>query len=404
MKTTNWIVLALCWWIASGNSAAQEQVKPADTGFLARAKALLTPAGSAAPEKPTTLGELIAGPGQIKQITYVAQIAAIEYDPECKSLVQPFGVTDNLKSMALLGTELALNKLPYIGNGASQDNYALLRQAGKSLNWLPADLERMLGERMHADLAAELLDPERKNDKKLIARADAMLRALLAQVGEETPYQFQVAVRKGAGNAQALPGGFIHIDRDLVASPKNEDRAYFALAHELAHVLQRHETRATQARLTDAVDSIDGLRKIIATTDKTPAAVLAYASVLSNRFVAYSKAQEMQADACAVRLLDGLYPDKARLARVIGRFQESLGPEVEDSAQASELQVMLGNLQKLGRLNDQHPNTRERKQNLAKMLQTVSASRNKAAPAPALAPRATPSKPAQSGHLQTGLF
>jgi Zn-dependent protease with chaperone function len=375
MKTTTWIMLALTC-CAAANSGAQQAVAPAapvESSLFARAKAMLTPAAGSETTAPTTLGGVLAGPGQIKQITQVAQIAAIEYDPECKSMVQPFDVTDNVKSMMLLGLELGMSKLPYVGNGSNQNTAALLRQAGKSLNWLPADAERMLGERMHADLAGELLDPERKNDKKLIDQADQMLRALLAQVEVQTPYQFQVAVRKSAGNAQALPGGFIHIDRDLVALPKNKERAYFALAHELAHVLQRHETRATQARLTDAIDSFDGLKQLITTTNKSPAAVLAYASVLSSRFVAYSKAQEMQADACAVRLLDGLYPDRASLARVIGHFQDSLGPEVPDSPANSELQVMLVNIQQLGRLNDQHPNSRERKQNLGKMLQQVSA-------------------------------
>lgn len=287
-------------------------------------------------------------------------------------MVEPFGVTDSALSLGVLAGKIGANNflVPYVG-GKPIEMRDMLKMAGKNLNWLPMDAERMLGEREHANQAADLLDGERKTDKAAIVRAQKMLDTLLAQVKEETPYKFQIFVRKGAGNAQALPGGYIHIDRDLVIQPKNEDRAYFALAHEIAHVLQRHETHATQARLTDTIDTVDRLRKLIEGSTSSPAMVLGYSNELMTRFVTFSKAQEMQADACAVRLLERAMPDKKRLSKVIRGFQNSLGPQLPEST-VTGLDMLVQNVKKMGNLDNEHPNTRERSANLDKMLLEVS--------------------------------
>lgn len=313
-----------------------------------------------------------ASPMQLKAFDEVWNVAAKQYDPGCKAMVEPFGVTDSALSLGVLAGKIGANNflVPYVG-GKPIEMRDMLKMAGKNLNWLPMDAERMLGEREHANQAADLLDGERKTDKAAIVRAQKMLDTLLAQVKEETPYKFQIFVRKGAGNAQALPGGYIHIDRDLVIQPKNEDRAYFALAHEIAHVLQRHETHATQARLTDTIDTVDRLRKLIEGSTSSPAMVLGYSNELMTRFVTFSKAQEMQADACAVRLLERAMPDKKRLSKVIRGFQNSLGPQLPEST-VTGLDMLVQNVKKMGNLDNEHPNTRERSANLDKMLLEVS--------------------------------
>lgn len=60
--------------------------------------------------------------------------------------------------------------------------------------------------------------------------------------------------------------------------------AYFALAHEIAHLLQRHETRSIQARITDSIGSFEGLCKLIDGATSNPASWLAYSNELMTRF------------------------------------------------------------------------------------------------------------------------
>lgn len=322
---------------------------------------------------------------KIKDITEVSSISARQFDPACTTIVEPFGVTDNLGSMAMLGAKVALGNvaLSINGGGAQQNVRSTLRMAGKNLNWLPMRAERMLGEHQHAELAGQLLDPSRKSDKEIIARANAMLQKLLEQVKEETPYQFDLSVqRKGGANAQALPGGFILIEKDLAADKKKEGIAYFALAHEIAHVLQRHETRSIQARLTDSIDSLDGLKKLIDSATSNPGALVGYSNELMSRFVVFSQSQELQADACAVRLLDSAFADRKRLAEVIRSYAKSLPAAPTATAPQNQLEMFVDNVGKMSKLQDQHPNSQERSLNLEKMLVEVATAKTRVAGSP----------------------
>jgi Zn-dependent protease with chaperone function len=312
-------------------------------------------------------------PTKVKDIDEVFALSAHEFDPSCKSLVEPFGTTDSLLSLGKLGTKLMINNASarYGFGGQIMDLRSTIRLAGKNLNWLPMEAERMLGERIHTEMVADFLDGERKANRPALARANQLMQLLLTSVKEEMPYKFQIDVRKGSGNAQALPGGFLVIDRDLVVLPKNEDKAYFALAHELAHVLQRHETRAIQARMTDSIDSVDGLRKLIDGVGNKPASILAYSNDIMTRFVVFSKDQEMQADACAVRLLDVALHDKKKLHQVIRSYQASLPPPTPDAVAANQLGMFIDNVQKMDKLGEQHPNTQARSANLERMLAEV---------------------------------
>ena len=90
-----------------------------------------------------------------------------------------------------------------------------------------------------------------------------------------------------------------------------------------------------QARLTDSIDSLDGLRKLIDGATSNPGSLLVYSNELMSRFVVFSKGQELQADACAVRLLDSAFADKKKLAEVIRTYTKSLPPPEAAAASAS---------------------------------------------------------------------
>ena len=77
-----------------------------------------------------------------------------------------------------------------------------------------------------------------------------MLALVLSGVTEAHPYTFELHVR-GAGedNAMALPGGIVYIDAGLLREA-DPAKARFALAHEISHVLRRHETRIAQRALS----------------------------------------------------------------------------------------------------------------------------------------------------------
>jgi predicted Zn-dependent protease len=71
----------------------------------------------------------------------------------------------------------------------------------------------------------------------------------LASHAQDGRHRFQFfVVKDSAINAFALPGGFIGVNAGLVLATENESELAGVLAHEIAHVTQRHIARSIQAQ------------------------------------------------------------------------------------------------------------------------------------------------------------
>jgi len=66
--------------------------------------------------------------------------------------------------------------------------------------------------------------------------------------GDKWPYRFRV-VRQKEINAFALPGGPIYINVGTIQAAENEAQLAGVMAHEIAHVVQRHATRAATKQM-----------------------------------------------------------------------------------------------------------------------------------------------------------
>ena len=100
--------------------------------------------------------------------------------------------------------------------------------------------------------------------RQAAAQADRQLRilrdptatryvdAIVQRVADEAKgprfnYQVKIVDSKEI-NAFALPGGFVYVNRGLISAVRNEDELAGVLAHEIAHVVERHGTEnATKA-------------------------------------------------------------------------------------------------------------------------------------------------------------
>ena len=154
--------------------------------------------------------------------------------------------------------------------------------------------------------AGVLVDRDSSAGKRLYPKADALLALVLSGVIEAHPYTFELHVRGASeDNAMALPGGIVYIDAGLVREA-DPAKAWFALAHEISHVLRRHETRIAQARIIDTI-SLTGATSDLVTAVREPAAisagVLTTAAAGHKSFRQHYGDQELQADSCAVRAL-----------------------------------------------------------------------------------------------------
>lgn len=291
------------------------------------------------------------------------QMSSTEVDGKCTRLVVPFELSSNAIDLAQLGTSIAAEQLgakinasieqlisgspPAAGNKGPvlQVPHAELRLAAKRMNWLPMDVELQYGRYLleQKDKAGGLLSRSGKKNTQLYQSANKMLEEVLSGVQEPHAYHFELFISTDSGNnAAALPGGILLIDRALVENPALRDKAYFALAHEIAHVLQRHETRAIQAKAFDAMalkSSQPEMVKTMQSAGKEPAAILSLLVQGKLLFERHSEAQELQSDACAVRLLDESFKkDDAKLRAALQGFINGL-PKPEAEAGAAGKQV-----------------------------------------------------------------
>jgi predicted Zn-dependent protease len=131
-------------------------------------------------------------------------------------------------------------------------------------------------------------------------------------------------------NAFAAPGGLIMVSRGMVSCCQTEDELAAVLAHEICHVELEHGLRAIkQGRLTEALTIVAaesakqlGSEDLAAVTREFEGSVGDVVKTLTTS--GYSRTQERDADAAAVRLLRRAgYPEAAMLT-MLNRMDQRL--------------------------------------------------------------------------------
>jgi Zn-dependent protease with chaperone function len=351
--------------------------------------------GSGAKQEPPSAEE-DAGTADvnIKKITAVASQASVVLDKNCPQIVQPFELTDNLASLATFGVEEAIKTGEKIlgslfsSLAIAQDPGAVsldtmeeiphsLKLAAKQLNWLPMTAEVMYGERSHKE-ETSILARDHKLGKKYYPIADKMLDEILSKVDQKHEYEFKLFILKNnGGNAVARPGGFLYIDQGLIANSTRHPKAYFALAHEVAHVLQRHETKDLQSMVVDSISAKKDLVNVVSGAGSNPGMVIEHVKVGKNLFTRHHIDQELQSDACAIKLLDRVFADEQKLTDSIQVFLKDLpAPEPEKTASVpvSDLERLAASVHEIVDTPiKRHPNTLERAANLDAIYKEIKA-------------------------------
>ncbi|MCY1268452.1 Beta-barrel assembly-enhancing protease [compost metagenome] len=336
--------------------------------------------GSPIPNPLATAGDDV----HVKEITHLSPRASVVLDKNCPDLVQPYRLSDNVASMTMFSVKEGLkgvsSQLTSMLGGAKPTAATTgdklsdsTKQAAKQLNWLPMSAEELYAERQHAK-RTDLLSRTSKLGRKYYPTADKMLSDILASIREPYDYRFKLFIVKTDGrNALALPGGYLYLDQGLLDTPEHQAKGYFALAHEIGHVLQRHETKEMQSLVVDSFTVKEELVDTMQSAKGNPAAVVDRIRLEKGQFTQHHVDQELQADSCAVKMLGRVYPDSQALARSIDAFVRDL-PQVQPlgGATASGASALPENVYDI--VNSpmmRHPNTRERTDNLQAIYREV---------------------------------
>ncbi len=125
---------------------------------------------------------------------------------------------------------------------------------------------------------------------------------LIYRVGEYSQLQDRrlniVLARNKGVNAFAAPGGIIGVYAGLIYHSETEGQFVSVLAHELAHLSQRHFARNLQRQQDRSVsNALILLASIaVAASSNSPEAVVAGQQILTQQALSYSRTNELEAD------------------------------------------------------------------------------------------------------------
>jgi predicted Zn-dependent protease len=188
--------------------------------------------------------------------------------------------------------------------------------------------ERKLGEAIMRQVArdpAYLPDPE----------ATEYLNAVGYQLVANSPARHMdfafFAVRDPMINAFALPGGFIGIHSGLVLAAQSESELAGVMAHEIAHVEQRHIARMLAKQKESTAIAIGALLLALlaarsnssSSGDLTQAAILGGQAAAMQQQLNFSREAEREADRVGFQILVNAGFDARAMGTFFGRMQQA---------------------------------------------------------------------------------
>jgi predicted Zn-dependent protease len=145
-------------------------------------------------------------------------------------------------------------------------------------------------------------------DPEISEYIQALGSRIAAQASDDGERFTFFVVRDPAINAFALPGGFIGVNQGLLLATKNESELAGVLAHEIAHVTQRHIARSIRAAgrqslATTAMVIAGILLGAMAGGDAAQAAIAVAQGTAAQQQINYTRSNEQEADRIGISYL-----------------------------------------------------------------------------------------------------
>ena len=187
----------------------------------------------------------------------------------------------------------------------------------------PAE-ERALGEAFMREVRARLTivdDPQVEQYVQSLG-----YRLVAASDRQSLGFTFFV-VEDESVNAFAAPGGFIGVHSGLILATRTESELASVLAHEIAHVTQRHIARSIEDADRTNLPVLAGVIAAILIGARNPEAGQATAAAVIGskvqRQINFTRQNEMEADRVGIRLLAGAGFDPRDMAGFFEKLQNA---------------------------------------------------------------------------------
>jgi predicted Zn-dependent protease len=189
---------------------------------------------------------------------------------------------------------------------------------------LSLSMERRIGESIMREIRR---DPSYIDDAEVIEYLGSV-GARLTQETSGARHDFEFfALRDPSINAFALPGGFVGVHSGLLAATETESELASVLAHEIAHVTQRHIARMIGQQQQMQLPMLAAIAAAILLGRSRPdlaagAAAAAQAGAVQSQ-LNYSRDYEREADRVGLQALAGAGFDPGGMAAFFEKMQRS---------------------------------------------------------------------------------
>src|SRR6185436_9722074 len=187
---------------------------------------------------------------------------------------------------------------------------------------LSLQMERKIGESIVRDI--KFREPSYLDDAEVSEYLNGLgSRMSNAGAGMRQDFEF-FAIRDPSINAFALPGGFVGVHTGLITSADNESEIASVIAHEMAHVTQRHIARGFGLQKQMQLPMMIAMAAALLLARSRPdlaggASMAAQGSVIQTQ-LSYSRDFEREADRVGFQTLQ----DAGFDPRAMGMFFEKL--------------------------------------------------------------------------------
>ena len=187
----------------------------------------------------------------------------------------------------------------------------------------PAD-ERALGEAFMREIRARLT----LVDDPLVERYMQSLGYRLVASSDHRDLQFTFfMVEAPSLNAFAAPGGFIGVNTGMILATQSESEFASVLAHEIAHVTQRHIVRsidhAGRANLPVLAGVLAGIIIGAQDAEAGQATVAAVVGSAAQRQINFTRQNELEADRVGIGILADAGFDPRKMAGIFEKLQNA---------------------------------------------------------------------------------
>ncbi|WP_240481024.1 M48 family metalloprotease [Ectothiorhodospira sp. BSL-9] len=192
----------------------------------------------------------------------------------------------------------------------------------------------MLSPSQEQQLGRSLLREVRRNlplskDPQLLGYVEAVGQRLVSSAPDGHPNFTFLVVEDDGINAFAMPGGIVGVNTGLIEATRNEAELAAVLAHEIAHVTQRHIARAyagsTRIDLAAGLAILAGIIASAYAPEVGQAAIVGGMAGSAQAQINFTRANEQEADRIGISILAATGFDPQAMPSFFERLQQLSG-------------------------------------------------------------------------------